>query len=111
MYRRAILRNSGYTRSASRAKAAWSPLFQALSSSVIPSDRALMDGPPPVGTKKLSQTWPLSPLSSARTGGRRTGFQNDLLPLDRRQTMKHIATVALMLNLGAPQASTHNNDP
>jgi len=38
IYRRAMRRNSGYTRSASRAKAAWSPLLQAFNRLVISAE-------------------------------------------------------------------------
>ncbi len=38
IYRRVMRRNSGYTRSASRAKAAWSPLLQAFNRLVISAE-------------------------------------------------------------------------
>src|SRR5882762_3252125 len=49
---------------------------------------------------KNTRTWPLLPSASACTSGRRTSSQNDLLQKDKETTMKHIATVALMLSLG-----------
>jgi hypothetical protein len=59
-----------------------------------------MDNPFSPWHKKYTRTWPLLPSASACTSGRRTSFQNDLLQKDKETTMKHIATVALMLNLG-----------
>src|SRR6266404_3919579 len=50
--------------------------------------------------QKIYRTWPLLPSASACTSGRRTSSQNDLLLKDKETTMKQIATVALMLNLG-----------
>src|SRR5439155_25933873 len=77
-------RNSRYTRSASRAKAAWSPLLQAFNRLVISVDEVPMDNPfSPVG-QKYTKTWPLLPSASACISGRRTSSENDLLQKDRR---------------------------
>jgi hypothetical protein len=48
-------RNSGYTRSASRAKAAGSPLFQAFNRLVISAEDAPMDNPFSRETKNIPE--------------------------------------------------------
>src|SRR6516225_8035525 len=55
---------------------------------------------PPLFGKKYTKRWPVSSPVSACTSGRRTGWSNDLL-LKIGDTMKHIATLALLLHLGA----------
>ena len=99
MYRRAMRRSSGYTCSASRARAASSPLPQAFNRFVISAERASMDSPFSPGTKNIPKRGrfcrPLPPVPAE-------GEQALRMISSKKQetTMKHIATVALMLNLG-----------
>src|SRR5712691_17122 len=75
-----MLRNSGYTRSASRPRAASSPPFQALSKFVISREGLSMGCPVLLlGITEYQKTWPLLPSDCACTSGRRTSSQNDLL--------------------------------
>src|SRR5215471_14492492 len=74
-------RNSGYTRSASRLKATWSPRLQAFNRFVISVEDSPMDNPIPYRGKKVYQTvsafavrFPLVP------GGQENRVLNDLLP-------------------------------
>src|SRR5215472_4460218 len=55
MYWRAMRRNSGYTRSARRARAASSPLLQAFKRFVISAEDAPMDNPFSPGHQKIYQ--------------------------------------------------------
>src|SRR6266850_8483240 len=96
-----MLRNSGYTRSASRPRAASSPPFQALSRFVISREDLSMDAPfSSWAPKKYTRNVAAFAVRLRLYQRKETSSQNDLLQKDKETTMKHIATVALMLNLG-----------
>src|ERR1035438_5777198 len=71
--------SSSYTRAASRSNAAGSPPLQALNKPVISADRDSAIATP---KKKISRPWPVSPFTSARSGGGGTGNEDQTFGCD-----------------------------